>query len=151
MIFLYSSPRWGGKLNTSIEEKEIAMPRGRIGSGLSIGALEMMLQQKRGEIAKLKKQRTLIERELIQIDRRIELLGGGKSRAGGRKNAKSLVATLEDVLKKSGKPMQVADIVAGVGKAGYHSNSANFRGLVNQTLIKEKRFASAGRGLYQMK
>jgi hypothetical protein len=132
------------------------MPRGRIGSGLSIGALEMMLTQKRNEIGKLKKQRTGIERELMQIDRRIEALGGGsggRGRSGARsKNAKSLVATLEDVLSKGSKPMQVSDIVDRVKAAGYQSTSANFRGLVNQTLIKEnKRFASAGRGLYQMK
>jgi hypothetical protein len=132
------------------------MPRGRIGSGLSIGALEMMLTQKRNEIAKLKKQRTQVERELMQIDRKIEMLGGGSGGGRGRgtrgKNAKSLVATLEDVLSKGSKPMQVSDIVDKVKAAGYHSTSANFRGLVNQTLIKEnKRFASAGRGLYQMK
>jgi hypothetical protein len=131
------------------------MPRGRFGSGLSIGALEMILTQKRNEINKLKKLRTTKERELMQIDRRIESLGGaaGGKRGGARgKNAKSLVATLEEILSKSSKPVAVGDIVERVKAAGYHSTSANFRGLVNQTLIKEnKRFASAGRGLYQMK
>jgi ribosomal protein L19E len=38
----------------------------------------------------------------------------------------------------------------GVLAAGYRSNSGNFRGIVNQALIKDKRFTSAGRGLYEM-
>jgi hypothetical protein len=39
-----------------------------------------------------------------------------------------------------------------VQKSGYRSNSANFRSIVNQTLIKErKRFGQAGRGIYQLK
>jgi hypothetical protein len=33
---------------------------------------------------------------------------------------------------------------------GYRSGSANFRSVVNIALIKEKRFRSAGRGLYQL-
>jgi hypothetical protein len=62
----------------------------------------------------------------------------------------SLVATLESVLA-SGKPMSVGDIVESVQKQGYRSGSANFRAIVNQTLIKEKQFSSAGRGVYQLK
>ena len=58
---------------------------------------------------------------------------------------------MEELLSKSGKPMQVGDILQKVEDAGYHSRSANFRGIVNQTLIKDKRFTSAGRGLYQLK
>src|SRR3954470_11901022 len=112
------------------------MPRGRPAASFSIAALESMLQQKRNEIAKLRKQRTAVERELSTIDRRIESLGGGRAgRAGGgrSKNSKSLVATMSDILSKSAKPMQVGDIVQKVQDAGYRSNSANFRGLVNQT------------------
>ena len=126
------------------------MPRGRIG-GLSISVLENMLQQRRSELGKLRKERSGLERELSKLDRRIESLGGGKARGGRVRNEKSLSALLEETLSKAAKPMQVGDIVAKVQAAGYRSNSANFRGIVNQTLIKEKQFASAGRGLYQMK
>jgi hypothetical protein len=52
---------------------------------------------------------------------------------------------------KGGKPMKVGDITDAAQKAGYRSNSANFRSIVNQTLIKDKRFSSAGRGVYQLK
>ena len=43
------------------------------------------------------------------------------------------------------------DIAVEVQRRGYKSNSANFRGIVNQTLIKEKQFAQASRGMYQLK
>ena len=58
---------------------------------------------------------------------------------------------IEGVLGKSGKSMKVGDIAEAVQGGGYRTNSANFRGIVNQTLIKDKRFTSAGRGVYQMK
>ena len=48
--------------------------------------------------------------------------------------------------------MSVPDIVEGVQAAGYKSSSPNFRGIVNQTLIKErKKFQSVSRGVYAMK
>jgi hypothetical protein len=127
------------------------MARGRIG-GLSISEIESILQQRRGELSKLRKQRAVMQRDLDKLDRRIESLGGGRARGGGRpRNTQSLTTILEEVLQKGSKPMQVGDIVDKVQAAGYRSSSANFRGIVNQTLIKDKRFTSAGRGLYQLK
>ena len=126
------------------------MARGRIG-GLSISEIESILQQRRGELSKLRKQRAVLQRDLDKLDRRIESLGGGRARSGRARNSQSLTAILEAVLQKGTKPLQVGDIVDKVQAAGYRSSSANFRGIVNQTLIKDKRFASAGRGLYQMK
>src|SRR3954470_281460 len=35
--------------------------------------------------------------------------------------------------------------------SGYVSSSANFRGIVNQTLIKDKRFRRVARGVYGLK
>ena len=59
--------------------------------------------------------------------------------------------TLVEVLQKAGEPMKVSDIADAVQSTGYRSNSANFRGIVNQLLIKDKRFTSPSRSLYQMK
>ena len=71
---------------------------------------------------------------------------------GGRvRNERSLVECLESVLKDSGKAMQVGDITDKVKACGYRTKSANFRGIVNQTLIKDKRFVSSSRGMYQLK
>jgi hypothetical protein len=47
--------------------------------------------------------------------------------------------------------MNVGDIAERAKASGYKSNSANFRGIVNQTLIKDKRFVSASRGMYKVK
>jgi len=55
------------------------------------------------------------------------------------------------VLGESNKPMSVSDIVEGVLATGYRSTSPKFRGIVNMTLIKERRrFANAGRGMYTL-
>jgi hypothetical protein len=126
------------------------MPRGKK-VVWSIGDLERMLDERRSSLQKLAKQRTKVQKKLAVIDREISRLGGSGGGGGGRvKNSMSLVATLGAVLKGKDS-MQVGDIVDAVKSHGYRSNSANFRGIVNQTLIKESQFASAGRGLYRLK
>jgi hypothetical protein len=133
------------------------MPRSATGINLSIAQLEQVLRARKSQLQKLAKQRNKIARELAKLDARIGMLGGDVGRggfggAGGRaRNEKSLVEMIEGVLGKSGKAMGVGDIVDAVQKGGYKSNSANFRGIVNQTLIKEKQFSQAGRGVYQLK
>jgi hypothetical protein len=122
------------------------MPRG-IRATLSISQLERMLNVQRSAVNKLMKKRGVIQRKLDLIDRDIAKLGGGG--VSGR-NEISLPAAMEAALKKHGT-MKVGDIVDAVIAAGYHSKSANFRGIVNQTLIKDKRFVSSGRGVYQLK
>src|SRR5205823_4233275 len=104
------------------------------------------------QIRKFGKRRAKLCRELAQIDKEIAALGGASLRVAGARvrNEKSLIAMLEEVMG-GGKPMGVGDIAAAVQKKGYRSNSANFRGIVNQTLIKEKQFTSAGRGMYQLR
>ena len=125
------------------------MPRGKK-SGWSITDLERLLSARRSALKKLAKQRAKVQRKLDGIDREIAGLGGSGGGGGRVKNTMSLVATLESVLKGK-QSMQVGDIVDAVGARGYRSNSANFRGIVNQTLIKESQFTSAGRGLYRLK
>jgi len=127
------------------------MPRGKK-LVWSISDLERMLNDRRSALQKLAKQRAKAQKKLAIIDREIGRLGGVAGGGGGGrvKNSMSLVATLGTVLKGKDS-MQVGDIVDAVKAHGYRSNSANFRGIVNQTLIKESQFASAGRGLYRLK
>jgi hypothetical protein len=124
-------------------------------NGLTIEQLEQMLNARRSQIQKLQRQRSKIARKLDAIDGRIRQLGGGSTGGRGRgsraRNDQSLIEVIEFVLKNSGKPMKVGDIADAVQSRGYRSNSANFRGIVNQTLIKDKRFTSASRGIYQLK
>ena len=129
------------------------MPRGK-SIGLSISDLERMLNERRSMVQKLERQRAKLTRKLDALDDRIRSLGGGsgRGRGGGRaRNDQSLIEVIEAVLKGSGKPMRVGDVADAVQSKGYRSNSANFRGIVNQTLIKDKRFSAASRGLYQLK
>ena len=135
-------------------------------AAFNIVQLERILQERRSELNRLERQRAELQRKLDGVDRQITKLngglrgarggaggGGGRGSGGTRaRNEVSLVEAIETALREGGKPMRVGDIVEAVHAAGYRSNSANFRGIVNQTLIKErKRFTAADRGLYQLK
>lgn len=133
------------------------MPRARAIDTLSVSEINQILRRKQKQLRKLQKARAQLVRKLKKIDDEIAMIGGdgagGAVNGAGRvRNAKSLPDTLADVLAKAGKPMAVGDIVSGVRAAGYRSNSASFRAIVNQTLIKErKRFAQVSRGVYQLR
>jgi hypothetical protein len=75
---------------------------------------------------------------------------GSKNRAtrGPRgQNAKNLVDSLRGVL--TGKTMSVAELTDAVQQAGYKTNSANFRTIVNQALLANPRFfRKVSRGQY---
>ena len=128
-------------------------------SAFNIAQLERILHDRRTELNRLQRQRSELQRKLDGVERQIgKLNGGGRGRprggggGGGRaRNEHSLVEVIESVMR-GGKPMRVGDIVDAVQAGGYRSNSDNFRGIVNQTLIKErKRFAPVERGVYQWK
>jgi hypothetical protein len=117
-----------------------------------------MLQKRRSELDSLTRERQRILKQLAAVDARLQAVSGGVSgggpltRGGRVRNPMSLVATMEQVLAKAGKPLSVGDIVQGVLDTGYQSGSANFRAVVNQTLIKErKRFANTQRAVYDLK
>ena len=128
---------------------------------MTIAQLENVLSNRRAQLNDLLKERNRAQQRLETIERQIARVAGrgfsngnsGSAGAGGGRvrNAASLVQTMESILKGSGKPMPVGDITQAVLKTGYRTTSANFRSIVNQTLIKEKQFSSAGRGLYQLK
>lgn len=131
------------------------MPRTSAISNMSLDDIQRLIQDRQKQIRKLEKQRAKFQKKVDQIDRQIVSLGGSagrRGRGGGRaRNEVSLVEAIAQVLGQGSGPMGVGDITEKVQASGYRSNAANFRGLVNQTLIKDKRFVSAGRGLYQMK
>jgi len=127
------------------------------GGGLSITELQRMLDARQNELKKLSRRRAALQAQVDQVDAQIARLGGESAGGGGRRsgtrarNEVSLSAAIEQVLKAAGEPMKVGPIADAVQASGYKSNSANFRGIVNQTLIKDKRFGSASRGTYQLK
>jgi hypothetical protein len=119
----------------------------------SIVQLEKMIQARRGKVEKLEKRRARILKHLEELDSEIANLGGsGRTKSGRARNKKSLNDSIDAVLHEQAKPMKVADIVDAVLAAGYVTGSANFRGIVNQALIKDKRFVKGEtRGSYVLK
>jgi hypothetical protein len=125
---------------------------------MNIAELERILEERRSELSKLARQRSELEKRLSALDRQMARVGGGAAGSFGRRrgrgrarNDRSLTETIEGVMKGSSKPMKVPEIVNGVLSSGYQSSSANFKGIVNQTLIKDKRFQQVERGVYQLK
>lgn len=132
------------------------MPRGRPKKQPSISELQEMLRKQRGQRSKLLRDRKSLAMKLDQIDRQIAALdgagnGGAIAGASGRpRNDQPLPDVIASVLKKNGKPMRVGDITEGVLATGYSTTSANFRGIVNQALIKDDRFKQESRGFYKL-
>jgi len=77
--------------------------------------------------------------------------GGRSVRFRGARTRAANSMTLTEALKKvlKGKTMGVTEVAKAVQKAGYKTNSNNFRTIVNQTLIKNpKMFKKPARGQY---
>jgi hypothetical protein len=138
------------------------MARPASGTNLTIAQLQRVLNDKKAELDKLHKQRSQLQKKMNVLDRQIERvnggavglrgMGGGGGGGGTRaRNEHSLLDTIENVLRSAGKPLKVGDIMDGVIGTGYRSGSANFRGIINQTLIKDKRFGQVERGTYELK
>lgn len=70
-------------------------------------------------------------------------------RASGRKRPKNDM-TLEEAMASvlDGKTMGVSDLAEAVLASGYKTGAANFRTMVNQTLIRSDRFRKVSRGKY---
>jgi hypothetical protein len=133
----------------------MARPRSTV--DLSLAQLERLMQSRRTELTRLSRERDKLQKKLDTLDERISEISGGMmrgTRGGGgtrARNAMNLPDVIHQVLTKTGAAMSVGDIMEKVQAGGYRSTSANFRGIVNQTLIKDKRFTSSSRGMYQLK
>jgi len=128
---------------------------------LSTEELHLEIKRRERSANRLAARREKLLAEVASID--AELAGFGyeavstpcrKSRAGGGRkrprNEMNLVDTLAKALK--GKTMWVSEAAEAVTKLGYRSSSANFRNIVNQTLLKHNKvFKKVGRGQYTAK
>ena len=120
--------------------------------------LQAELKRRQQRLPALKRRQANLTAELVELGEQIKALGGGVSAARKKraaparrrpKNKMSLADALAKALKKD-KPMTVGEAIAGVKKLGYRSSSTNFRMIVNQTLVKDKRFNRRGRGKYAL-
>ena len=120
---------------------------------MSIGELQAELQRRERGIRKLERKRERLLGELSQIDIELASVGALSASGGVRRrprNEMNLVESLAQVL--DGRTMSVTDVTAEVQKAGYLTTAANFRTIVNQALIREKKvFKKISRGQYTAK
>jgi hypothetical protein len=123
-----------------------AAPRGGASlSNLSVGELQMELARRKRGAAKLERRREKLMAELAEIN--AQLAGSGVvGNGGGRRNSMTLPDALYNVLQ--GRTMSVTEAADAVRASGYTSAAANFRTMVNQALLKDKRFKKVARGQY---
>ncbi len=78
--------------------------------------------------------------------------GRGPARVTGRKRPKNSMK-LDDSLAKllKGKTMGVSEAADAVQRAGYKTSAANFRTIVNQTMLKSPKIKKVSRGQYTAK
>lgn len=141
--------------------------RGASLSRMSTAAIAAELDRRQRRLPMLQRQHADLMDKLAGIEAEIAEMGGGASvgrrksagRPAGRpvgsgggkrpRNAKNLEDTLADTLR--GKTMSVTDATAAVQARGYKTTAANFRTIVNATLLKSKKIRKVSRGKYTAK
>ena len=145
----------------------------RSAAKLSTAELQAELRRRERELDSLMNKRDKLLAQLEEIEATIEDYGdletgsggatttrrkrskkkrSGRRRAGAGKrhrNKEKLTDALVKVLK--GKTMSVTEVADAVQKAGYKTTSPNFRTIVNQALLKDKRVKRVGHGKYTAK
>ncbi len=123
---------------------------GRAVKNMSITELQNELRIREREVGKLQRKREKMYAQIAEIDTALAAYGAlGSSGAVLRRprNEKNLVDSLLDTL--NGKTMSVTDATRAVQEDGYMTTAANFRTIVNQALIREKKkFKKISRGQY---
>lgn len=122
-------------------------------AAVSTAELAKEMSRRQREMSRLQRKRERLASQLQMLDAELQAVGAlsAMSAGGGTrvrpKNESSLADALVKVLKN--KTMGVSEAAEAVRAAGYQSNSANFRTVVNQTLIKDDRFENVSRGKYR--
>ena len=109
--------------------------------------IEAELRRRRKSVDALLKRRETLRTRLAEVEQRLREAGStGRTRVRPQ-NEMNLVESLKKVL--TGKTMGVTQVAEAVQKAGYKTFAANFRTIVNQTLIKNRKvFKKISRGQY---
>jgi antirestriction protein ArdC len=120
---------------------------------VSVEELQAELARRNRKVSSLERKRERLRQQLAEVEAELSAHGALSASGGIRKRPKnelSLVETLQKVLK--GKTMSVTDAAQAARDAGYMTTAANFRTIVNQTLIREnKLFKKVSRGQYTAK
>ncbi|MCA9304045.1 MAG: hypothetical protein KC996_07985 [Phycisphaerales bacterium] len=125
------------------------MPRPKRASpkNLSLTEIQSELKQRQKIVRRLERQRARLAAELEGVNRQIfELTGVHPQGAHRPKNTSNLGDALVKLLR--GREMTVSEAAEAVQAAGYATTANNFRTIVNQKLISDKRFRKVRRGVY---
>ncbi len=150
-------------------------------AGVSLAQLQAELDKRASEIDALHAERGQLVARLAEIDAALgtgsptktgrAAAGGTAKRGRGRPKGSKNVVKKKKTTRKStgkrpsnkmnladsmgkvlkGKTMGVSELADAVQKAGYKTTAANFRTIVNQTLIRDDRFKKVSRGQYTVK
>lgn len=119
-------------------------------AGMSTAELQAELQRRERNVRKLERRREKLMLDLAEVEKELASEGALSATGGIRRrprNEANLVDSLAAVLK--GKEMSVTEVTQAVQQAGYMTTAANFRTIVNQALIREKKkFKKVSRGIY---
>ena len=165
------------KATAATTKKKAGRPKGSLNkkrgaslSGMSTTALAAELARRERRLPMLKRQQADLLRKLDEVEAQIDAIGGfgGGAKAGrkssgrpagrpvgsgvGRKRPRNAM-NLEDALAKTlkGKTMSVTEVTSAVKAGGYKTTAANFRTIVNATLLKSKKIKKVSRGQYTAK
>ena len=105
---------------------------------MSMAELQKLVNSKKTQIDGLLKKKERLQEQLENIDQQIDDISGGLIGYGGTgsrpRNAKSLHATVTELLKKNKKGLSLSELADGVMKTGYKSTSKNFKNVLYQCL-----------------
>ncbi len=151
--------KWASRATQAARRKNETPRRGRSGlARLSIAELRAELAQRERHVKQLQGRRDQLLDELVGLDKEIATVDGkraavrtrrGRRGQAGRRNRNKM--NLVDALRKvlANKTMLVSEATEAVQRAGYKTSSANFRTIVNQSLLANRKvFRKVARGQY---
>ena len=117
---------------------------------LSVAELQAEIARREKGLTKLRRKRERLLKNLADVEAALAKVGaslGGGRRGPRMRNDSSLLDALIKVL--TGKTMSVTEAAEAVQNAGYKTSSPNFRTIVNQCFIaNKKKFKRVSRGNY---
>lgn len=127
------------------------MARAKLSTASTLDLQREIIRRRRG-VATLERKREKLVAQLQEVEALIREHGGSVGIEPGRKrprNTQNLADALATLLAK--QTLSVTEAAEKVQEAGYRTTSPNFRTIVNQTFLKDKRFKRVSRGRYTTK
>lgn len=126
------------------------MARSKLSNASTIELQREIIRRRRG-VASLVRKRDKLMKQLQEVESEIREHGVTVGESGRKRprNTQNLADALAALLSKT--TLSVTEAAEKVQEAGYRTTSPNFRTIVNQTFLKDKRFRRVSRGRYTAK